>query len=144
MEGISDISTGLSSKFAKLKPNRRLGMTQHILTSGKGLQCSRWLPAEEPVTARHFLPAPCLKSLGRGLLAGFSNFSYVFLARVHIWLSFSLVWIFAFKDKMEIYSHFSPVLKRLCCKTCIWLHFSPDMGFASNDKNGTQPTKIYE
>ena len=72
------------------------------------------------------------------------NFSYVFLARVHIWLFFSLVWIFAFKDKMEIYSHFSPVLKRLCCKTCIWLHFSPDMGFASSDKNGTQPTKIYE
>ena len=102
-------------KILKAEPNRRPGilntslirerpaMTQHILTSGKGLQCSRWLPAKEPVMTRHSLPAPCLKSLERGLLAGFSNFSYVFFARVHVWLSFSLLWIFALKDKMEIY-----------------------------------------
>ena len=82
---------------------QRPGMTQHILTSGKGLQCSRWLPAQEPVMARHFLPAPCLKSMGRGLLAGFLKlFLYVFLRGPGL-VVFQPSVGFVSKDKMEIY-----------------------------------------
>ena len=118
-------------------------MTQHILTSGKGLQCSRWLPAEEPVMARHFLPAPCLKSLGRGLPAGFSNFSYVFLAKVHVWLSFNLVWIFCFQRQDGNLLTFHPFLNVFVAKLASGVFFLTRHEFASMNENGTQQ-EIYQ